>query len=96
MHTGQTAVRMILFILPAISIGKPALWHFRIFREAFLLGGAHPDNALYGVQHFLYNNFANMNYPRLAAASVLLILVTAGIGLGVLGALRRSLGGRQP
>ena len=84
---------------------RPAFWgcllvsflgSFRVFREAFLLGGAHPDNALYGVQHFLYNNFANMNYPRLAAASVLLILVTVGIGLGALGALRRSLGGRQP
>ena len=72
------------------------LGSFRVFREAFLLGGAHPDNALYGLQHFLYNNFANMNYPRLAAASVLLILITAGPGLGVLAALRRSLGGRKP
>ena len=72
------------------------LGSFRVFREAFLLGGAHPDNALYGLQHFLYNNFANMNYPRLAAASVLLILITAGPGLGVLAALRRSLEGRKP
>lgn len=48
------------------------LGSFRIFRESYLLAGPHPDTTLYGLQHFLYNNFANMNYPRLAAASVLL------------------------
>ena len=48
------------------------LGSFRIFRESYLLAGPHPDETLYSLQHFLYNNFANMNYPRLAAASVLL------------------------
>lgn len=51
-----------------------AMWNgFKIFRESYLLGGTHPDKALYSVQHFLSNNFSNMNYSRLAAASVLLV-----------------------
>lgn len=61
-------------ILPVsgVCLLTALLGSFRIFRESWLLAGPHPDEALYSLQHFLYNNFANMNYPRLAAASVLL------------------------
>ena len=48
---------------------------FRCFREALLLGGAHPAESLYSLQHFLQNNFSNMNFARLEAASVFLIVV---------------------
>ncbi|MDD2993424.1 MAG: sugar ABC transporter permease [Pygmaiobacter sp.] len=68
--------------LIAPAVGASALVaflnSFKIFRENYLLWGTHPDSHLYGIQHFLYNNFANMNYPRLAAASVLLIAAVAG------------------
>ena len=56
---------------------------FRCFREALLLGGAHPAESLYSLQHFLQNNFTNMNFARLEAACVLLIAVPALAG-GVL------------
>lgn len=49
----------------------------RAYREAYLLGGAHPVGPLYLPGHFLANNFANLNYPRLAAASVLMVSGTA-------------------
>lgn len=62
-------------LLPALGVSLVAAFlnSFKIFREAYLLAGTHPANGMYSLQHFLYNNFANMNYPRLAAASVLLI-----------------------
>ena len=56
---------------------------FRCFREALILGGAHPAESLYSLQHFLQNNFTNMNFARLEAACVLLIAVPALAG-GVL------------
>ncbi|MGI5960285.1 MAG: carbohydrate ABC transporter permease [Massiliimalia sp.] len=44
---------------------------FKIFREAFLLGGAYPDNSIYMLQHFMNNNFQNLNYQRLSVAALL-------------------------
>lgn len=45
---------------------------FKSYREAFLLGGKHPTESIYLLQHFLNNNFENLNYARLSTASVLL------------------------
>lgn len=84
--------------LPLIraSLGLSALIafvnSFKIFREAYLIGGAHPHYALYSIQHFLQNNFANLNYARLAAASifiVLLIVTVSGLGAVLLHRPRR-------
>lgn len=65
--------------LTAPSLGICAIFavynSFRCFREALLLGGAHPAESLYSLQHFLQNNFSNMNFARLEAASVFLIAV---------------------
>lgn len=47
---------------------------FKSYREAFLLGGKHPTESIYLLQHFLNNNFENLNYARLSVASVLLAL----------------------
>ena len=56
---------------------------FKSYREAFLLGGKYPHESIYLLQHFLNNNFENLNYARLAAASVLtalpIVLVTVCI-----------------
>lgn len=48
---------------------------FKCFREAFLLGGDHPDDSIYLLQHFMNNNFQNLNYPRLAVAAVVVFAV---------------------
>lgn len=47
---------------------------FKSYREAFLLGGKHPTQSIYLLQHFLNNNFENLSYSRLSVASVLLAL----------------------
>jgi len=48
---------------------------FRSFREAFVLGGAHPHESIYMVQHFMNNNFVNLNYTRLSVAAVLTFVI---------------------
>lgn len=48
---------------------------FKCFREIFLLGGTHPHTSIYMLQHFINNAFDKLQYPKLAVASVLLLLV---------------------
>lgn len=64
---------------------------FQCFREMFLVGGEHPHESVYMLQHFLNNSFENLNYQRLSVASVLLFLVIAlGLGLCALWVLRKE------
>ncbi len=48
---------------------------FKSYREAFLLGGKHPHDSIYLLQHFLNNNFENLNYQRLSVAAVMLFAI---------------------
>lgn len=48
---------------------------FKSFREAYMLGGIYPDESIYMLQHFMTNNFANLNYQRLSIASFAVFLV---------------------
>lgn len=48
---------------------------FKCFREIFLIGGTHPNENIYMLQHFLNNSFENLNYAKLSVASVLLLIV---------------------
>ena len=64
---------------------------FQCFREMFLVGGEHPHESVYMLQHFLNNSFESLNYQRLSVASVLLFLVIAlGLGLCALWELRKE------
>lgn len=64
---------------------------FKCFREIFLVGGEHPHESVYMLQHFINNAFANLNYQRLSVASVLLFLVIALVlGLCTLWVLRKE------
>lgn len=63
---------------------------FKCFREILLIGGKHPNIKIYMLQHFINNNFENLNYARLSVASVLLFLVITVL-VGVLyGFVRRK------
>lgn len=44
---------------------------FKVFREAYALGGQYPHESVYMLQHFMNNNFYNLNYARLSVASML-------------------------
>ncbi|WMJ22344.1 sugar ABC transporter permease [Paludicola sp. MB14-C6] len=48
---------------------------FKCFREAFLLSGTLPHKSIYMLQHFMNNNFTNLNYQRLSVAAFLIFLV---------------------
>ncbi len=48
---------------------------FKCFREIFLIGGTHPNENIYMLQHFINNSFGNLNYAKLSVASVLLLVV---------------------
>lgn len=48
---------------------------FKCFREIFLIGGTHPHDSIYMLQHFINNSFENMSYPKLAVASILLMVI---------------------
>ena len=48
---------------------------FKNFREAFVLGGDHPQESIYMLQHFMNNNFENMNFPRLSVAAVVFFIL---------------------
>lgn len=48
---------------------------FKCFREIFLIGGTHPHDSIYMLQHFINNSFEMLNYPKLAVAAVLLLVI---------------------
>jgi multiple sugar transport system permease protein len=48
---------------------------FKAFREAFILFGSHPHQSIYMIQHFMNNNFQNLNYIRLSVGANLIFLV---------------------
>jgi multiple sugar transport system permease protein len=50
---------------------------FKIFREVFLIAGSYPHGSIYTLQHFMNNMFVSLNYPRLCAATALLVLFIA-------------------
>lgn len=71
-----------------LHITMPQMWYsvffttvfslinaFKCFREIFLIGGTHPHSSIYMLQHFINNAFEKLNYPKLAVASVLLLIV---------------------
>ena len=59
-----------LFFIIVISI----INSFKSFREAFILFGSHPHQSIYMIQHFMNNNFQNLNYIRLAVGAILIFI----------------------
>ena len=48
---------------------------FKIFREVYLLRGEYPSKNIYMLQHFMNNNFYNLNYEVLTTAAFTLYMV---------------------
>lgn len=79
---GAGAVRCFFSItLPCImpTLGLVAvislLNGFKVFREAYLVAGAYPDDSIYLLQHLFNNWFENMDISRLCAGAVVLCIV---------------------
>lgn len=47
---------------------------FRLFRESYLLYGKYPADEVYTVINFFFNNFQNLNYQRLSAATIVTLV----------------------
>lgn len=62
-------------ILPmvGISVFVSLISSYKVYREAFLVGGYYPHKDIYLIQHFINNNFVNMNYNRLCCVSVIMV-----------------------
>lgn len=48
---------------------------FKVFREAYLVGGAYPHTSMYMLQHLFNNWFAALDMEKLCAGSVLMAIV---------------------
>jgi len=48
---------------------------FKAFREAYILCGTHPHSSIYMLQHFMNNNFQNLNYARLSVGAIFVFVV---------------------
>jgi len=53
---------LLVFILSVVN-------SFKVFREIYLLTGTHPHLSIYLLQHFINNQFTNLNYQLMASAS---------------------------
>jgi multiple sugar transport system permease protein len=52
---------------------------FKIFREIYLITGGYPHESVYTLQHFMNNMFLSLNYPRLTAATSILVIIIAAM-----------------
>ncbi|MEE1072956.1 MAG: sugar ABC transporter permease [Cellulosilyticum sp.] len=78
LHIKVPQIVPMLFFMVIIS-----LWNsFKIFREVYLLQGDYPNEELYMLQHFMNNNFVNLNYQMITtAAFTMYIVIFVMIGL---------------
>lgn len=60
-----------LFVALLMSV----LNSFKVFRELYMLFGRYPSPYIYTLQHYMNNQFANLNMQKLSAASHLLFAV---------------------
>lgn len=50
------------------------IYSFRSFRDIHVFTGDYPSGNIYMISHFLFNSLRNMQYTRLSAAALLIIL----------------------
>ena len=64
---------------------------FKCFREIFLIGGTHPHESIYMLQHFINNCFEKLGYSKMAVASILMaVFVTLLFVLGYRWVMRKE------
>ena len=64
-------IRPYLFFILLISIINT----FKSFKEAYILCGNYPNENIYMIQHFMNNNFQNLNYTRLSVGAILIFAI---------------------
>ena len=64
-------IRPYLFFISVISIINT----FKSCKEAYILCGNYPNENIYMIQHFMNNNFQNLNYTRLSVGAILIFAI---------------------
>ena len=64
-------IRPYLFFILVISIINTP----KSFKEAYILCGNYPNENIYMIQHFMNNNFQNLNYTRLSVGAILIFAI---------------------
>ncbi len=64
-----------LFTVTVLSL----LNSFKVFREAYLIGGSHPNESIYMLQHIFNNWFTTLDVDKMCAGAVLMALVVFGV-----------------
>lgn len=64
-------IRPYVFFILVISIINT----FKSFKEAYILCGNYPNENIYMIQHFMNNNFQNLNYTRLSVGAILIFAI---------------------
>lgn len=59
------------YIITIISI----INSFKVFREAYLVGGNYPDESMYMLQHVFNNWFVALSFGKIAAASAIMAII---------------------
>ena len=54
---------------------------FKVFREAYLVAGAYPQESIYLLQHLFNNWFTNLEIDKMAAAAVIIAVLLSGFVL---------------
>ena len=67
----------LLELLPTVGLVSilSLLNGFKVFREAYLVAGAYPNDSIYLLQHLFNNWFQNLDISRLCAAATMLCVV---------------------
>ena len=60
-----------LFVVTVMSLVNS----FKVFREAYLVAGAYPQNSIYMLQHLLNNWFLSLDIQKMCAAAAMLAAV---------------------
>jgi multiple sugar transport system permease protein len=90
----QQGMRITLpLIMPTAFLVFVLAWvnAFKIFKEAYFIGGAYPRDAIYTLQHFMNNKFAKLDYQDVTTAAysfAVIVFVLFGVlyaGKGVRG-----------
>ncbi len=68
-------------LLPTLAVTAvlSLLNSFKVFREAYLVAGAYPQQSIYLLQHLFNNWFLALDLPRLSAAAVMMAGVLGGV-----------------
>lgn len=65
-------IKPTLFTITVLSL----LNSFKVFREAYLIGGDYPHKSIYLLQHIFNNWFRDLSFGKMAAGSVVMAVVT--------------------